>query len=26
MMRTAFFNDPEGNRVQIAWRARQLGS
>jgi glyoxylase I family protein len=25
-MRTAFFNDPEGNRVQIVWRGRQLGS
>lgn len=23
-MRTAFFNDPEGNRVQIVWRARRL--
>jgi glyoxylase I family protein len=25
-MRTAFFNDPEGNRLQIVWRARSLGS
>jgi glyoxylase I family protein len=25
-MRTAFFNDPEGNRVQIVWRGRRLGS
>ena len=23
--RTAFFNDPEGNRCQIVWRARPLG-
>lgn len=23
-MRTAFFNDPEGNRVQIVWRASPL--
>jgi len=23
---TAFFNDPEGNRLQIVWRARPLGS
>ncbi len=25
-MRTAFFNDPEGNRCQIVWRGRPLGS
>jgi glyoxylase I family protein len=25
-MRTAFFNDPEGNRCQIAWRKRPLGT
>ncbi|WP_406699832.1 VOC family protein [Singulisphaera sp. Ch08] len=25
-MRTLFFNDPEGNRVQIVWRGRPLGS
>jgi glyoxylase I family protein len=25
-MRTAFFNDPEGNRCQIVWRQRPLGS
>lgn len=25
-MRTAFFNDPEGNRVQIVWRSQPLGS
>lgn len=25
-MRTAFFNDPAGNRCQIVWRARPLGS
>ena len=25
-MRTAFFNDPEGNRIQIVWRAKPLGS
>ena len=24
--RTAFFNDPEGNRLQIVWRASPLGS
>jgi len=24
-VRTAFFNDPEGNRCQIVWRARPLG-
>jgi len=24
-MRTAFFNDPEGNRCQIVWRRRPLG-
>ena len=25
-MRTAFFHDPDGNRCQIVWRARPLGS
>lgn len=25
-MRTCFFNDPEGNRCQIVWRARPLGT
>lgn len=25
-MRTAFFLDPEGNRLQIVWRRRPLGS
>lgn len=25
-LQTAFFNDPEGNRLQIVWRARPLGS
>ena len=25
-MRTAFFEDPEGNRCQIVWRRRPLGS
>ena len=25
-MRTAFFDDPEGNRAQIVWRSRPLGS
>ena len=25
-IRTAFFNDPEGNRMQIVWRAKPLGS
>jgi len=25
-MKTGFFDDPEGNRVQIVWRARPLGS
>ena len=25
-IRTAFFNDPEGNRCQIVWRSRPLGS
>ena len=25
-MRTAFFRDPAGNRVQIVWRNRRLGS
>jgi glyoxylase I family protein len=25
-VRTAFFNDPEGNRCQIVWRRRPLGS
>ena len=25
-MRTAFFNDPEGNRCQIVWRGQPLGS
>lgn len=25
-VRTAFFNDPEGNRCQIVWRGRPLGS
>src|SRR4051794_27799934 len=25
-MRTAFFNDPEGNRCQVVWRSRPLGS
>jgi glyoxylase I family protein len=24
-MKTAFFRDPEGNRLQIVWRARPLG-
>jgi glyoxylase I family protein len=24
--KTAFFNDPEGNRCQIVWRKRRLGS
>jgi glyoxylase I family protein len=24
-MKTAFFNDPEGNRCQIVWRRRRLG-
>jgi glyoxylase I family protein len=24
-MKTAFFNDPGGNRCQIVWRRRQLG-
>jgi glyoxylase I family protein len=24
-MKTAFFRDPEGNRLQVAWRARPLG-
>lgn len=24
-MKTAFFNDPEGNRCQIVWRAKPLG-
>ncbi|AGA29286.1 VOC family protein [Singulisphaera acidiphila] len=24
--RTGFFNDPEGNRVQIVWRSRKLDS
>lgn len=24
-MRTAFFHDPEGNRLQIVWRERPLG-
>jgi glyoxylase I family protein len=24
-LRTAFFNDPEGNRCQIVWRRRPLG-
>ena len=23
--KTAFFNDPEGNRCQIVWRAKRLG-
>jgi catechol 2,3-dioxygenase-like lactoylglutathione lyase family enzyme len=26
MVRTAFFNDPEGNRCQIVWRRQPLGS
>ena len=25
-MKTGFFDDPEGNRVQIVWRARPLGT
>lgn len=25
-MRTAFFNDPDGNRLQIIWRSQPLGS
>ena len=25
-LRTAFFNDPEGNRLQIVWRQNRLGS
>ncbi|MGE3818303.1 MAG: VOC family protein [Isosphaeraceae bacterium] len=25
-MRTDFFNDPEGNRLQIVWRRNRLGS
>jgi glyoxylase I family protein len=25
-MKTLFFNDPEGNRCQIVWRQRPLGS
>ena len=25
-MQTAFFNDPEGNRAQIVWRRKPLGS
>jgi glyoxylase I family protein len=25
-LRTAFFNDPEGNRCQIIWRKNRLGS
>jgi glyoxylase I family protein len=25
-MRTVFFDDPEGNRLQIVWRPRPLGS
>lgn len=24
-IRTAFFNDPEGNRLQIVWRRKRLG-
>jgi glyoxylase I family protein len=24
-MKTAFFNDPEGNRCQIVWRKKRLG-
>ena len=24
-LRTGFFNDPEGNRVQIVWRKKKLG-
>ena len=24
-MKTAFFRDPEGNRLQVVWRARTLG-
>lgn len=24
-LRTAFFNDPEGNRLQIVWRKNRLG-
>jgi glyoxylase I family protein len=26
MMKTAFFHDPEGNRCQIIWRRRPLGT
>ncbi|HEX8203697.1 MAG TPA: VOC family protein [Isosphaeraceae bacterium] len=26
VVRTAFFSDPEGNRCQIVWRLRPLGS
>ena len=25
-MRTGFFNDPEGNRLQIVWRRKALGA
>ena len=25
-LKTAFFNDPEGNRLQIVWRKTRLGS
>ena len=25
-LRTAFFNDPEGNRLQIVWRKKKLGA
>jgi glyoxylase I family protein len=25
-MKTAFFNDPEGNRCQIVWRRQRLGA
>ncbi len=26
VLRTGFFNDPEGNRIQIVWRQKRLGS
>src|SRR4051794_34349190 len=26
MLKTAFFNDPEGNRLQIVWRQNKLGT
>jgi glyoxylase I family protein len=25
LVKTTFFNDPEGNRLQIVWRGRKLG-